>query len=181
MRTSGIRHRAIVGALALTVVALLAACGGDALAPLPGQALAASPSTPAAAVSAPHPETPASAEPSAATTAPATGAPRPARTRTRTADPKPVDSSDNCLGAVRYELDLQSTELEMIKSMCFHIGGTLRLQGIGPGLVTATPRELVSGNYEAGVQDLRFLRAGTVTVTIPQDERTYQIEVVVVD
>jgi hypothetical protein len=94
----------------------------------------------------------------------------------------PVDSSsDNCLGAVRYTLDLQSTELEMIKSMCFHTGGTLRLQGIGPGLVTATPEDLVSQHYEAGVVDLRLVRAGTVTVTIPQDERTYEITVVVVE
>jgi hypothetical protein len=64
--------------------------------------------------------------------------------------------------------------------MCFHTGGVLRLQGIGPGLVTATPTALVSQNYEAGVVDLRFIEDGTVTVTIPQDEKTYTIKVVVI-
>ncbi|MEU4222501.1 hypothetical protein [Actinoplanes sp. NPDC026623] len=81
---------------------------------------------------------------------------------------------------MRYSLDLQSTEIELIRSMCFHIGGTLRLQGIGPGLVTATPERLVSQSYEAGVVDVRFVRAGTVTVTVPQEEQTYEIMVVVV-
>jgi hypothetical protein len=38
----------------------------------------------------------------------------------------------------------------------------------------------VSQNYEAGVVDLRFVRPGTVTVSIPQDEQTYTITVVVV-
>lgn len=175
MRTSGIGHRTIVGALALTVVAQLAACGGDALAPLPGQAAPATTSAPA-----PRPEASASGESPATTTAPTTGAPRPARTRTRTAGPAPADSSGNCLGAVRYTLDLESTEIELIRSLCFHTGGTLRLQGIGPGLVTATPKRLVSQSYEAGIVDVRFVRAGTVTVTIPQDERTYEITVVVV-
>ena len=33
--------------------------------------------------------------------------------------------------------------------------------------------------YEAAVVDVRFVRPGTVTVTIPQDEQTYTIEVVV--
>ena len=38
----------------------------------------------------------------------------------------------------------------------------------------------MSQSYEAGVVDLRFVRPGTVTVTIPQDEQTYTITVVVV-
>ncbi|MEU7906550.1 hypothetical protein [Actinoplanes sp. NPDC049118] len=179
MRTTGVHRRAAIGALALTVVAHLAGCGGEALSPLPGQAAAPPPSASAAGVPAPSTEASATAGSPPRTTGAATT--RPARTRSRTAEPEPEDPSENCLGAVRYRIDLQSTEIEMIRSMCFHTGGTLRLQSIGPGLVTATPEDLVDPRYEAGVQDLRFLRAGTVTVTIPQDERTYTITVVVVD
>ena len=51
--------------------------------------------------------------------------------------------------------------------------------GIGPGLVTAEPESLVSRYYEAGVEDIRFVRPGTVTVTIPQDTETHTITVVV--
>jgi hypothetical protein len=70
--------------------------------------------------------------------------------------------------------------LDLVKSMCFRNGGILRLQGIGPGLVTAAPANLVSQSYEGGVVDLRFIRPGTVNVSIPQDEQTYTIAVVVV-
>jgi hypothetical protein len=47
--------------------------------------------------------------------------------------------------------------------------------------VTATPADLVAQSYEAGVVDLRFLRPGTVTVRIPQEDRTHTIEVVVIE
>jgi hypothetical protein len=108
--------------------------------------------------------------------------PKPTKTRTtKPAPPRPTATAaeSTCYGAVRHDLDLQNTELALIKSMCFHTGGTLRLHSIGPGLVTATPGSLVSSSYEAAVVDLRFLRPGTVTVTIPQDSQTYTIEVVV--
>jgi hypothetical protein len=81
---------------------------------------------------------------------------------------------------VRYDLDLRNTVLDLVRSMCFHTGGILRLQGIGPGLVTSQPTSVVSQSYEAGVVDLRFIRAGTATVTIPQNEQTHTITVVVV-
>ena len=45
--------------------------------------------------------------------------------------------------------------------------------------MTAEPAELVSQSYEAGVVDIRFVRPGTVLVTIPQEDRTYPITVVV--
>jgi hypothetical protein len=105
--------------------------------------------------------------------------------KTKTVKPAPTKPTSTqptgtCYGAVRHDLDLRNTVLDLVKSMCFHTGGVLRLQGIGPGLVTATPRSLVSSSYEGGVVDLRFIGPGTVTVTIPQDEQTYTITVVVV-
>ena len=100
----------------------------------------------------------------------------------RPATPPAGPSADTaCLGAVRYEIDLQQTELDLITSLCFRVGGVLRLRSIGPGLVTATPADLVAQSYEAGVVDLRFLRPGTVTVGIPQEDRTHTIEVVVIE
>ncbi|WP_246278301.1 hypothetical protein [Phytohabitans rumicis] len=83
------------------------------------------------------------------------------------------------MGAIRYDVDLQNTELALLKSMCFATGAVLRLQGIGPGLVTVEPASLVSQSYEAGVVDIRFVRRGTVTVNIPQDEQTYTVTVVI--
>jgi hypothetical protein len=84
------------------------------------------------------------------------------------------------MGAIRYDLDLRATELALIRSMCFQVGAILRLQGTGPGLVTAEPESLVTQNYAAGVEDIHFVRVGTVTVTIPREEQTYLITVVVI-
>jgi hypothetical protein len=183
MRHLRFRHIAATGALALIAAIPLAACGAPAVSPRPAQA--AGNETSAAP----------SRTPSKASSAPArAGTPEPGAvrkpagqrpTRTRTVKPAPTtptaEPTGTCFGAVRHDLDLHNTELALIKSMCFHTGGVLRLQGIGPGLVTATPGRLVSSNYEAAVVDLRFVRPGTVTVTIPQDEQTYTITVVVVD
>ncbi len=187
MRYTKLRHIAAAGALALIVTTPLAACGDPSVSPRPAQAAGA--------------ESPATSSPTpTAATAPATSAPpgntepgvarQPARQKpVKTATGKPATTkpgptstkpTPTCHDAVRYDLDLKNTELALIKSMCFRTGGVLRLQGIGPGLVTATPGSLVSQNYEGGVVDLRFVRPGTVTVTIPQDEHTYTITVVVV-
>ena len=70
--------------------------------------------------------------------------------------------------------------LDLVTSMCFRAGGVLRLRGIGPGLVTAAPEGLTASGYEAGVVSLRFLRPGTVTVTVPQDDGPHTITVVVI-
>jgi len=171
MRRPSARHIATISTLALLTTIPLAACGGaDPIRPLPVEAAEpggerASPSPTASA------GTPA---------APTTSASKPAVVRPKhTKTPRPTPTS-TCLGAVRYDLDLRNTELALVRSMCFHTGGVLRLQGIGPGLVTATPTALVSPNYEGGVQDLRFIDDGTVTVTIPQDDKTYTIKVVVI-
>jgi hypothetical protein len=178
MRRPTIHQIAAAGALALITVVPLAACGStDSLKPLPAEAAEAN-SAPASPSATAPPRTslaPTTRLPQTAQPPPAVSRPKPPKT-TRPTTTKPTGT---CLGAVRYDLDLQNTVLDLVRSMCFHTGGVLRLQGIGPGLVTATPTRLVSQNYEGGVVDLRFVRSGTVTVTIPQDEQTYTITVVV--
>jgi hypothetical protein len=178
MPRPSIRHLLAAGALALIATAPLAACRADSVSPLPVEV--ADTVRPATATANPTPSGTPKAPPTGVspphTARPPTGT-RP--TKTKTVKPTHTKPTSSCLGAVRYDLDLHNTVLDLIKSMCFHTGGVLRLQGIGPGLVTATPESLVSQNYEGGVVDLRFIRPGTVTVTIPQDERTYTITVVV--
>jgi hypothetical protein len=160
---------------AAVLLAVASGCAGEPLAPLPVQTTgppAAAPGPSAAAARSPGTTT-------AAGTAPATRATgRPARPVTPAAVPSDETA---CRGAVRYEIDLQQTVLDLITSLCFRAGGVLRLRGIGPGLVTATPADLVAQSYEAGVVDLRFLRPGTVTVRIPQEDRDHTIEVVVIE
>jgi len=170
--------RAVRASPAAALLLILAGCAGEPLAPLPVQATG----PPTSAASAPSREaaTPPATPPA---TVPAT------RTTVRTTTPKdrpatptavPSDGAV-CLGAVRYDLNLQETVLDLVTSMCFSAGGVLRLQGIGPGLVTAEPADLVAQSYEAGVEDLRFLRPGTVTVRVPQNDRIHTIEVVVIE
>ena len=190
-----------MGSLALIATVPLTACGDPSVSPRPTEAATAGrlPGTtpPGATVRAlpsvsaiagrPVPRRPVPTRTAAPVrTGPRTAAPvapaAPAAPAAPTSAPgsASAEPADACYGAVRHDLDLRTTVLELVTSMCFHAGGVLRLQGIGPGLVTATPESLVAQNYEAGVVDLRFLRPGTVTVTIPQDERTDTITVVVV-
>jgi hypothetical protein len=187
MRHLQLRHIAAAGTLAVIATVPLAACGDPSVSPRPAQAAGTGTSTPSSRSPGTAPVTPARAEsPPGAASRPA--GPGPARTTTvkpapaapHTSRPTSTKPTGSCYGAVRHDLDLHNTVLDLVKSMCFHTGGVLRLQGIGPGLVTATPGSLVSQSYEAGVVDLRFVRPGTVTVTIPQDEQTYTITVVVV-
>ena len=176
------RRTAVAGAFALLAAAPLAACGNDALTPLPVQSAGPASATTTGTTPAPAPS-PSAASTTAATTPPTSARPgtSPPRTpKAHTTTRKPPRPTTACYGAVRHDLDLRNTELALIKSMCFRAGGVLRLQGIGPGLVTADPQSLVSQNYEAGVVDLRFLRPGTVVVSIPQEEQTYKITVVVI-
>ncbi len=178
-----VRRPAAAGMLALAVTAAMAACGAGPLAPLPVQ-------------TAPTPtvvDRP-SGGPAATTTTPSRAArtttppPPPARTTAATTPPPPPSSpsspspsgSPACFGAVEHDIDLRTTVLDLVTSLCFRAGGVLRLRGIGPGLVTATPDGLTAAGYEAGVVSLRFLRPGTVTVTVPQDDGPHTIEVVVI-
>ncbi len=178
--------RNIAPAFALALVPLAGACGSGTVAPLPVR-------TAAPAASATTGDVPATATGSRAGPATSTAKPRdggtdrddrpapaePTRTRTTTPAPDPDGGTPTCRGAVRYDLDLHDNELALIKSMCFKAGGVLRLQGIGPGLVTVEPASLVSQSYEGGVVDVRFVRKGTVDVRIPQDDQVYTITVVI--
>jgi hypothetical protein len=166
MYRPSIRHLATAGTLALIAVAPVAACGSDPVSPLPIQAPSA-PGTAAPSQTPPSNAPPQGHNPPVVQRPPTTKAPR------------PTSPTSSCLGAVRYDIDLHNTELALLRSMCFATGGVLRLQSIGPGLVTVEPASLVSHYYEAGVVDIRFLRRGTVTVTIPQEQQTYTFTVVI--
>ncbi|MFE9957839.1 hypothetical protein [Micromonospora sp. NPDC005299] len=175
----GPRPAALAALAVLAVLAGVPACAERPVSPLPVRPPGPAASTVAAA---PPTSTAPALEPSTATLSSRRPAPPPS-TRSRT--PRPAPSAPTtlpgaCLGAVRYDLVLAETELALVKSLCFGTGGVLRIQGIGPGLVTVDREDLVSRSYEAGVVDIRFVRTGTVVVTIPQDGRTYPITVVVV-
>ncbi|MCG5471994.1 hypothetical protein LADH09A_006029 [Micromonospora sp. LAH09] len=176
------RRRAVrrlrAGVVAAVAAVTVAACGADAVAPLPVQPPAESrpaptPSAVPAPAASPSRPPPTSRRPIAAPPAPTTrGTPQhPAATST--------GPTTSCQGAVRYDLPLAETELALLRSLCFATGAVLRIQGIGPGLVTVDRPELVSQHYEAGVVDIRFVRPGTVDVTIPQEDREHVITVVV--
>ncbi|MCM0676699.1 hypothetical protein NCC78_18705 [Micromonospora phytophila] len=168
---------AAVAAVALTVPA--AACGTGPVSPLPVQPGSTSPTpAPTPTRSAAPTATPTTVAPTTARAVPAP--PRPTRPR---GTPRPALTPTalpaTCQGAVRYDLPLAETELELLKSLCFATGAVLRIQGIGPGLVTVDREDLVSRNYAGGVVDIRFVRPGTVAVMIPQGGRTHTITVVV--
>ncbi|SIN43103.1 hypothetical protein [Micromonospora cremea] len=180
MNPAAIRRSTSTIAAALTLTIAVAACGAEPVAPLPVQP------PPGTSGSAPTPSATQTATVSPSRVPPSTGRPvpaPPAPTRTRGTPPRPAPSSNepttSCQGTVRYDLPLAETELELLRSLCFATGAVLRIQGIGPGLVTVDRPELVSQQYEAGVVDIRFVRRGTVAVTIPQEDRAHTITVVV--
>jgi hypothetical protein len=166
MRTSWIRLAA------LALIASVAGCGGDPLTPLPVQAASAGPA--AVPSGSPAAKTGTGTSPPASIRPPAVVKP----TRTRTPKPRPTSESA-CFGAIQYDIDVSKDVLDLHKSMCFHTGGILRLKNIGPGLVEQEPDSVVSGSYEAGIVTLRFIRPGTATVTVPQEDQTHTITVVV--
>ncbi|MGB2568997.1 hypothetical protein ACPFP2_11155 [Micromonospora citrea] len=177
------RRRARLAA-ALVLLVPLTACGQQPVAPLPVRPPTAAatdtpPPTstgPTAAGSVPGPPTPATLAATRRPPAPV----RPGPTRRGTPTPSPTPRPSACLGPVRYDLVLADTELSQFTSLCLTVGGVLRIQGIGPGEVTVDREELVSHSYEAGVVDIRFVRAGTVAVRIPRDGVTYTVTVVAV-
>lgn len=78
-----------------------------------------------------------------------------------------------------HTIDLTSDELALIPSLCVAVGAVLRIENIGPGEVTTDAPDRVDQNYEAGIVEIRFVRAGTVVVTIPQGGESHGITVVV--
>lgn len=183
MSRTSLRRAVVV--LAATVG--VAACGADAVSPLPVQPPGPTRTTPTpstistiSTTSAVPTPTGSPSRPPPISARPAAPPPAPTRTRgTPRTTPPPTDATPACQGAVRYDLPLAETEIELLKSLCFATGAVLRIQGIGPGLVTVDRPELVSQQYEAGVVDIRFVRPGTVAVTIPKEDRAHTITVVV--
>lgn len=165
------RHSAASAVLALSLLAPVTACGSEPVSPLPVEARSASTTPPASpSISSPSPSV------SLTTRAPT----RRAKPRSPTAPPPPVVTrSAACAGAVVYTLNAD-TELSFVKSICLAVGGILRVEGTGPGMVSADPQEKVAQFYEGGVEECRFLSPGSVTVTIVRDSQTYPISVVVV-
>ncbi|MEV5209525.1 hypothetical protein AB0K35_18805 [Micromonospora sp. NPDC053740] len=172
-------RRLLAGGVVLVSAVSVAACGADPVAPLPVQPPVESrpsptPSAIPAPTASPSRPPPTSGRPIAAPPAPTTARGTPHRPATTSTAP-----TTSCQGAVRYDLPLAETELELLRSLCFATGAVLRIQGIGPGLVTVDRPELVSQHYEAGVVDIRFVRPGTVDVRIPKEAREQTITVVV--
>lgn len=168
---------------------VLAGCAAEpAVSPLPTEAVTPSPAagtgpagaSPASAGPAgtgPTGATSARAAPSASPTARTRPAPPPPTRRTPRPTTKPP--SPACQGAVVHTIDLTTDELALAPALCFGTGAVLRVENIGPGEVTTDAPQLVDQNYEAGIVEIRFLRAGTVVVTIPQGGTAHDLTVVV--
>jgi hypothetical protein len=175
------RCRLTTGVLTLSLT--LAGCAAQRpVSPLPTEAAAsrAVPPTavstgPAAASRATSAGTPALPTAAAPVSRRPAGSPRPPRTST---PPRPP-ATPSCEGAVVHTIDVAADELALIPSLCVAVGAVLRLENIGPGEVTTDAPRLVDQHYEAGVVEIRFVRAGTVVVTIPQQDDVHDITVVV--
>ncbi|HEV7712400.1 MAG TPA: hypothetical protein VGP16_29685 [Asanoa sp.] len=166
-----VRRRLLV-AVALVATGLVACADEIAVAPLPIESAVTTTPAPATRTALPSPTT----------TAAPPQPPRPPRIRRSSSAPPTTEPTreSSCYGQVVYELKVAETEFAVLGPLCFSTGAVLRLQGIGPGLVTVDPESLVAQSYEAGVNDITFLRPGTVEVTIPHDERIDTVTVVVV-
>ncbi|MGV9212593.1 hypothetical protein ACTFTM_12110 [Micromonospora sp. RB23] len=140
MIPASVRRLAVV--LAATVG--VAACGADAVSPLPVQPPGPTRSTPTPLGDlrdlrdAVHRRRPAGARPHLARQGV-----RPGRLPRRAPRRRPVRASAATpagQGAVRHDLPLAETEIELLRSLCFATGAVLRIQGIGPGPRRAAAR-----------------------------------------
>lgn len=93
--------------------------------------------------------------------------------------PSPPQGTPSCRGAERYDLDVSDGAFELEKSMCFAVGGVLRVQNVGPEALSAEPADLVSRSYAGGTVDVRFVRPGTVAITIVGEDSSHTITVVI--
>jgi hypothetical protein len=171
----------ITGVLAAALA--VAGCAAEpAVSPLPTDAGAAPPGPAASgpASGGPAGSGPASsAPPSAAPTSRRPGRPAATPRATPTSNRPTTAPASSCRGAIVYTIDTTTDELALVPSLCVGVGAVLRIENIGPGEVTTDSPTLVDPNYEAGVVEIRFLRAGTVVVTIPHEGSSYDVTVVV--
>jgi len=142
----------------LIMLAPVVACGSEPVSPLPFDA-------------------PTSSAPSATPEKSPTPRASAARGSDRRSTSAPTQPSA-CLGAVVYTLAADE-ELALVRSLCLGVGAILRIEGTGPGTVSADPQDEVSQNYEAGVVECRFLSPGTVIISIERAEQIFRIHVVV--
>jgi hypothetical protein len=91
----------------------------------------------------------------------------------------PTRTTSSCEGAVVHTIDVAKDELALVPSFCLATGAVLRIVNIGPGEVTTDAPDRVDQRYEAGVVEIRFVRTGTVVVTIPQQGQPHDVTVVV--
>jgi hypothetical protein len=76
--------------------------------------------------------------------------------------PKP---SPACEVAGKYTVDVLETGARP-SALCLRVGSTLRLENLGGDQLSVSPANLASCWYEAGIQECRLLKAGTMRFTI---------------
>jgi hypothetical protein len=87
------------------------------------------------------------------------------RVRTITVDvtkrsPRPPTA---CVGA-RGTQTIDANEEMPWSAVCMRLGAELRVENLGPGLLTVTPSTAMSCTYEAAIHQCRIERTGTITV-----------------
>src|SRR5262245_19733554 len=154
-------------ALILVTAAATTACGPVEVSPIAGTStVTASPTT-------------VDASPTTSTIA---SSPTPARTTAAPPEPAATSAapshSGTCVGST-FIID-GADSADSPRSVCFTAGGVLRIENVYPGDVSADPSDRVSCQWEAGIAQCRFLRAGTVTVRISGQSPNRSIAIVVV-
>jgi hypothetical protein len=56
--------------------------------------------------------------------------------------------------------------------LCIAVGGVVRVENLGPGMLTATPRSRVQCGYGGGVHQCRLIRTGPVGFIVRRGEPT---------
>jgi hypothetical protein len=78
---------------------------------------------------------------------------------------KPPKPSPACEVAGTYTVDASESGPRP-SALCLRVGSTLRLENLGGDQLSASPANLASCWYEAGIQECRLVKAGTVRFTI---------------
>ncbi|GGL14461.1 hypothetical protein [Mangrovihabitans endophyticus] len=172
----------------LLVLAFVAGCSEEPVAPIAGQRATPAASTPQgsgpaasqALGSAPPTPAPQATRPQRTVPPPATT--RPQGTATSAATPATSSATQTtpaCLGPVVYEID-GADSADRPRSLCLTVGGKLRIRNIGPDEVSTSQSDVAVCTWEAGIDDCQMVHAGTVAVTITKPS-SHTIEVVAVD
>jgi len=90
--------------------------------------------------------------------------------------PKP---SPACISTTKYTVDASEGGPPWI-ALCLKRDVVLRVENLGPEGFSVVPADTVSCWYEAGVRECRFLKTGTVTITITRSVEIRPLTLVVV-